>query len=142
MAIQKLNSVGKNNKVSINWIKAHNDHALNNIADNLAKHGSASLAPHNLVPIPDAYIKELIDKETTRRWNSGWVNVDGHIQTKLFFPEVNVNKARKLYKATKSLYSQAYVGSPDSTVLLTRIIKLTHTISIAPCAKFVTNGRT
>ena len=37
----------------------------------------------------------------------GWVNVEGHRQTKLFFPEINVNKARKLYKASKSLYSQA-----------------------------------
>ena len=105
--ITYLEIAGEHNIIKLNWIKAHNGHAMNDIADKLAKTGSESFGPHKRIPIPDAFVKELIDKETIKRWNRGWVNVEGHRQTKLFFPEVNTIKAAKLYKAPKALYSQA-----------------------------------
>ena len=105
--ITYLEIAGEHNIIKLNWIKAHNGHAMNDIADHLAKAGSESFGPHKRIPIPDAFVKELIDKETIKRWNRGWVNVEGHRQTKLFFPEVNTIKAAKLYKAPKALYSQA-----------------------------------
>ena len=80
---------------------------MNDIADSLARQGSASYGPHPLIPIPDSHIKEIIDKETIKRWNLGWIHVEGHRQTKLFFPSIDVAKAAKLYKSKKSLFSQA-----------------------------------
>ena len=35
------------------------------------------------------------------------MNLEGHRQTKLFFPEINISKAERLYRAPKALYSQA-----------------------------------
>ena len=102
-----LDQLGNENKVTLNWIKAHNGHAMNDIADKLAREGSMAMGPHPQVPIPDSHVKELIDKETLKRWNNGWVNVDGHRQAKLFFPIVDKIKASKLYKTSKSIYSQA-----------------------------------
>ena len=80
---------------------------MNDIADSLAREGSMAYGPHGRTPIPDAHIKELIDKETERRWNNRWVHTEGHRQTKLFFPTVDKNKTEKLYKASNSIYSQA-----------------------------------
>ena len=105
--IKALEEVGTNNRVKLNWIKAHNGHAMNDIADKLARDGSASAGPQLTIPVPDAYIKDLIDKETLARWNSGWIHQEGHRQTKLFFPEIDTRKALSLYKYTKSKYSQA-----------------------------------
>ena len=105
--IQSLDALGHENRVSLNWIKAHNGHAMNDIADNLAREGSASFGPHPQIPMPDSYVKSLIDGETERRWNAGWIHTEGHRQTKLFFPTVDKRKAAKLYKSSKSLYSQA-----------------------------------
>ena len=105
--IHALDAIGRDNNLKLNWIKAHNGHALNDIADKLARDGSASAGPHTRVPMPDANIKELIDNETIKRWNLGWINQEGHRQTKLFFPEVNLNKAKLLYKYSKSKFSQA-----------------------------------
>ena len=106
-AIELLDSLGQRNKVTLNWIKAHNGHTMNDIADNLARVGSASYGPHPLTPMPDSYIKDIIDKETIKRWNLGWIHTEGHRQTKLFFPLIDKAKADKLYKSKKSLYSQA-----------------------------------
>ena len=59
-----LDDLGKSNTISLNWIKAPNGHAMNDIADNLAKTGAESFGPLMCTPIPDAHIKELIDSET------------------------------------------------------------------------------
>ena len=80
---------------------------MNDIADSLAREGSASLGPHSQIPIPDSHIKSIIDKETLRRWNAGWLHVEGHRQTKLFFPTINKSKTDRLYKTSKAIYSQA-----------------------------------
>ena len=105
--IESLDSLGQKNQVTLNWIKAHNGHAMNDIADSLAREGSASLGPHPLIPMPDSHIKEIIDAETSKRWNLGWIHTEGHRQTKLFFPSINKAKADKLYKSKKAIYSQA-----------------------------------
>ena len=84
--IQSLDTLGHENRVSLNWIKAHNGHAMNDIADNLARESSASFGPHPQIPIPNSYVKSLIDAETERRWNAGWIHTEGHRQMKLFFP--------------------------------------------------------
>ena len=105
--IKALETIGDVNEVILNWIKAHNGHAMNDIADQLARTGSEAAGPHLQIPIPDAHVKDLIDKETLKRWNLGWIHLEGHRQTKLFFPEVNCNKAKQLYKYSKAKYSQA-----------------------------------
>ena len=107
VAIEEMDRLGRTNNVKLNWIKAHNGHALNDIADSLAREGSASYGPHSQIPIPDSHIKSVIDNETLKRWNAGWLHVEGHRQTKLFFPTINKNKSERLYKASKSIYSQA-----------------------------------
>ena len=80
--------------------------ALSESLSRSTREGSMSQGPHNRVPIPDAYVKEIIDNEPKRRWNNGWIHTEGHRQTKLFFPEVDTHKAEQLYKVSKSTYSQ------------------------------------
>ena len=43
----------------------------------------------------DSHIKALINEKVKKRWNRGWVNCEGHRQTKVFFPELNPNKNRR-----------------------------------------------
>lgn len=88
-------------------MKAHNNHAKNDRADELAKARALSDNPCEWLPIPDAHIKELIDVETRRRWNHRWALTEGHRQTMHFFPEVDCAKAMKLFKIPKSRFSQA-----------------------------------
>ena len=52
--IQKLNALGTNTKrLTLNWIKAHNGHEGNEIADRLANMGARAKSKHAHVPISD-----------------------------------------------------------------------------------------
>lgn len=88
-AITLLNDLGSSNNIVFNWVKAHNKHATNDRTDELAKAGALSEEPWEWIPVPDAFVKRLIDEERVRRWNYGWSSVEGHRQTKLFFPVVD-----------------------------------------------------
>ena len=73
--IEEMDQLGMTNSIKLNWIKAHNGHAMNEIADSLAREGSAAFGPHSQIPIPDSHIKTIIDNETLKRWNAGWLHL-------------------------------------------------------------------
>lgn len=60
-----LNELGRNNDVTIKWVKAHIGITGNEEADQLAKMGCLLATPHTTSPIPISYIKTRAKKRAT-----------------------------------------------------------------------------
>ena len=83
--MEKVHELGTSNQVWLSWVKAHNNFAPNEKADELAKAGANLVnGPEFNLPVPIGYNKQLIEDEVQRRWKIEWMNVEGHRQTKMF----------------------------------------------------------
>ena len=86
MALDKLTEKGP---VILRWIKAHNNHALNELADKLAKKGTTS--DYNVkTNTPMALIKRDICKNTLTQWRKRWEKTSSCRQSRLMFPTPNL----------------------------------------------------
>ena len=70
--IKALNRVGANKHLSIRWIRGHEGHYGNELADRLANEASAQLAegPEPFLPLPTCAVKSLARKQTVEKWTS------------------------------------------------------------------------
>ena len=106
--MEKVHELGTSNQVWLSWVKAHNNFAPNEKADELAKAGANLVnGPEFNLPVPIGYNKQLIEDEVQRRWKTEWMNVEGHRQTKMFFPYPDKKRALQLYSTNKGTFSQA-----------------------------------
>ena len=76
-----LNTLGNHNTLEVRWIAAHSDLWGNEKADDLAKKGTTG--DYRLeCPIPQSYIKRLINEKVTRLNNEEW-RLNGPKHTKM-----------------------------------------------------------
>jgi ribonuclease HI len=108
-AVRALDNLGEHNTVRLNWVKAHNGHEQNDRADLLAKRGALEVygPVHPDTRIPDSLIKRTINIEGERLWESEWVNLEGHRQSKEFFRTPRSKQVKSLYKLNKAIFSMA-----------------------------------
>ena len=97
---EALNSLGENYKVSIQWIKAHNENKGNEIADRIAKTGS-KLEPNTEIGCGKAYVKQLITEEMYKTWNQRWQTGGNCRQTFAFCNHVDRGKSKKVMKLSR-----------------------------------------
>lgn len=96
-----LNKLAKNNTVIINWVKAHQGHVGNEVADNLAKQGSKRKISDKTSP-PQNFFNTLIETKTYKKWETFWVNLDGHRQSKIFYKAPNKKLSKHLLKLNRT----------------------------------------
>ena len=89
-----LNALGSTNTLEIRWIAAHIGLWGNEKADELAKHGTTSESTLKC-PIPQSYIKRLIDDKVTRMNQETWLT-DGPRHTKLTLGHKHANIIKNL----------------------------------------------
>ena len=104
-AIDNLNKLGETVDITIKWIKAHVNYRGNEIADTQAKAGAALGAIDAAVPVSTCHIKQEIKEYITAKWNNKWKRLNQCRQTKIFFPEVNPGKSKKLLALDRGLFS-------------------------------------
>ena len=113
---QVLRQAKENHRIGIRWIKGHADHTGNELADLLARKGSAmkcdSVGPE--LPLPMSTIKRSLKAHFMAKWQQRWTHsTKGCRQSKIFFPTVDAGKIKKLAKLTKqnlNLLIQAGTG--------------------------------
>ena len=86
--IQKLNILGQNTRrLTLNWIKAHNGHTGNEIADRLANLAARTTSEHKNVQITDTLVKTYIKNRIYETWGLRWkLDINKNKHTKHFFP--------------------------------------------------------
>ena len=98
--INKLNLLGdKVKRLTLNWIKAHQGHEGNEIADRLANIGARAKNEQSHVPVSDTHVKTYINNCIYDSWGLKWKkdsNTNKH--TKKFFPLPNSRLSKRLLK--------------------------------------------
>ena len=86
--VMTLNKLSEENRVSLQWIKAHVGFEGNEAADLNAKAGANSVeqGPEPFLPIPPSNLKQTIESEFSYHWASRWKEDPEFCkQTKLWF---------------------------------------------------------
>ena len=93
-----LNAVGKNNKVSVSWVRAHVGTEGNEKADELAKNGTTSSREIKDIKKPSAPIKLKLRQKMNKIWDERWRSLPGHRQSKYWLNEQWRSLHEALYK--------------------------------------------
>ena len=83
-----LNTLGAKNNITLNWVKAHVGHKMNEEADKLAKLGTACNNLHS-VPTPIKHYYHKIAQRTHAMWRRRWKAEPSCRQTRQMLPEPN-----------------------------------------------------
>ena len=98
--IETLNTLGtKTKRLTLNWIKAHQGHEGNEIADRLANMGALAKTEQIYIPVADSLVKSYINNCIYDTWGLNWkkdCNTNKH--TKKFFPLPNARLSKRLLK--------------------------------------------
>ncbi|MCK5855745.1 MAG: hypothetical protein KAG56_11035, partial [Sulfurovaceae bacterium] len=105
-----LNKLNQYYKVTLRWIKGHNDHCGNELADMLAKLGTV---PHPIIepglPIGQSAIKNIVKDYFNVRWQKQWEEEpEKYRDTRSFIRIINCDKEyyKKIRKLDKSSLHQ------------------------------------
>ena len=101
---EAITSLVRRQSVSFRWVKAHAGHALNELADDLAKAGTQS--DHLVsVPLPWKRVRRHLRELTLCAWRERWAREVTCRQTKLLFPEPRYSFSKPLFKLNRMEFS-------------------------------------
>ena len=98
-----MHRVQTKHNIALKWIKGHADFTGNELADYLARQGS-SMECHSVypdIPVPIQEIKQSIAKHVELEWQKQYSGLGNVQKTKVFFPNVDGKKLKKLAKESK-----------------------------------------
>ena len=78
----------------------------NELADTLAKEGAQSMQPPVAKRLTKSYIKNIINFSFYDKWEKRWHKAKEYRQTKIWFPDLDPNKAKKLLEQPREVYSR------------------------------------
>jgi ribonuclease HI len=106
---EALNRLGRKTNVQLNWIKGHNNHEMNERVDKLAKLGTIyqkdKTCEDKYIFINKTQAKKMIKELSYQIWNEEWIQLDTCRQTKIFLPELNITKSKKLIRYPRETFS-------------------------------------
>ncbi|XP_043266527.1 uncharacterized protein [Venturia canescens] len=94
--MQALNEAEKKNKVTLTWVPGHQGFYGNEVADGLTKRGTETLSAHQVVGVPFATGKNIIQTGLTRQHLHLWKTRTGCRQAKLWMKEPNIGRTKEL----------------------------------------------
>jgi len=108
-----LNMAAQYVKITLRWVKAHDENRGNDRADRLAKSGAKS---RNMPEVPDlpkiplSIIKGKVNRAINKLWTDEWqqnlTSEHNHRQTKDWRPKPDARKARELLRSDRLTYSR------------------------------------
>ena len=106
--ITALNKLGRNIKrLSLNWIKVHQGHQGNEIADKLVNKAANTGQEFQIVNISDNLVKQYIKDKFYDHWFTEWQESDKlYKHTKKLFPFMNEKTSKQLLKLDRNQLTQ------------------------------------
>ena len=114
-----------NNKVQLQWIKAHVGHDGNELADEYAKLGTTDNSIHINTRTTRNQIRACIANYTFHKWREKWQAINKYRQTKIFYPHPDRGKYRQVKMFSRKelqLYTQAITGQNNLNYLNSIIV--------------------
>ena len=100
-ALNKLGSLTQ--RITLNWIKAHNDHRGNEYADIMANHAAQCTQEQSIVPIAHNLYKAHIKTAIYAEWISQWQqDLNKYKHTRIFFPRMEPKYSKQILKLNRS----------------------------------------
>jgi ribonuclease HI len=96
--LQKLLELAMRNRVTMIWLPGHEGFEGNEIADELARRGSANLlfGPEPFCGVPEASVKAILRTRTNNKSLQYWCNTTGCTVAKKFLPNVSIKRTQGL----------------------------------------------
>ncbi|XP_023214215.1 uncharacterized protein LOC111617113 [Centruroides sculpturatus] len=86
--ITEANNLGKNKKLYFKWVRAHQGHAGNEQADNLAKKACTLSENPSYEKLPHSWVKTQLANVALQDWQSEWDNDDTGRKTYAYIPSI------------------------------------------------------
>ena len=100
--MNSINNLGRVNKVTVRWVKAHINIESNEIADALAKQGAQAGAGTIIKLLPTSSMqKTCIRKFYHEKWTKEFILSKKARQTKLFFPKPNKKRSLEVLNRSR-----------------------------------------
>ena len=101
----------------------------NEEADKAAKEGADTLENTYDINVPWSAKQALIREYSLQLWTNRWTNIEGHIQTKLFFCKPDPNKATGIIRLSRGYLTNLVRAITGQNFLGKHQNKIDHTIS-------------
>jgi hypothetical protein len=101
--VEALNTLGKQMTVTLRWVKAHVGTRGNEIADKLAKEGSAQpwMGPEPCLPVGRHEMAKIIKEKTNNIWQTRWNNNPQCQQSKMMLGKISWRESKLLIKLNR-----------------------------------------
>ena len=97
-----LNDLGHTSRVCLRWVKAHQGTLGNEEADMLAKEGTQLGTDfQETLPLPKSYLSKILSTRLIQKWNESWQRRPDCLQTKDWFPRVQVGLSKKALRLSR-----------------------------------------
>ena len=102
--VNALNTLGSlTQRITLNWIKAHNEHKGNEYADEMANLAARCTQEHQLVPIAHKLFKAHLKTAIYAEWHSTWTTDPSKFKhTKIFFPRMDPKYSKLILKLNRT----------------------------------------
>jgi len=108
--ITRLQRLSQTCQVGLHWIRAHQGHAGNELADTRAKLGAMwkTSGVEPVLPVAKTWFKKNLKNFIHEKWRDRWCSVAKARQTKIFFVEPHEKKSREILRWSREKYGEFF----------------------------------
>jgi ribonuclease HI len=108
-ANRSLRALGRTTGVTLRWIRAHENHRGNELADGAAKEATKEriMVAEPVLPLAANVVRGILRDAVAAKWEKKWNSTRKYRQTRIFFPVPCARRANKLIKYGKREVGQA-----------------------------------
>jgi hypothetical protein len=105
-----INTLSEMFTVNLHWIKAHQGHAGNELADQTAKKATQNptYLVEPIIPVSRSWIQKKIKYFLHKEWSIQWNRLPEARQTKLFFPTPHIKTSKNMLKYNRETYGELF----------------------------------
>lgn len=106
----KLQRLSQKCHVELHWIKAHQGHAGNELADTKAKLGAmrSTSVVEPVLPLAKTWFRKTLRNYVNKSWSERWCSVAKARQTKIFMIEPQEKKSKVLLRWSRAKYGEFF----------------------------------